>query len=244
MLSRGSSAPGRQESPLARPLVSAVSESGRQQQQQQQSPPEEDEEASGSLCQTGLNIANTLEGMGLLGLPYSVRLAGGYTGAAVVLVCVISAYTAVVIAASLYAAERAAPQWSGDVGHIGVRWVRRRSSYVENARSAFGPAGGYVVLVMQLFTLTSVAAIFLVLVGDSLAGVMPHVVGSAALARLPLQGDTLWIVLAWVCIVPTAWIDSLRKISWLSGVRDAAMDVGSAAAAAAAAAASLLSMQQ
>ena len=73
-------------------------------------------------------------------------------------------------------------------------------------------------MVMQLFTLTSVTAIFLVLVGDSLAGVMPQIVSSEALARLPLRGDKLWVVLAWICVVPTAWMSSMWQVSWLSGV--------------------------
>ena len=178
---------------------------------------QDEEAAGGSPFRTALNIANTLEGMGLLGLPYTVRLAGGYAGGAVILVCTISAYTAVAISSSLYAAQHAALRGSGDVECDGVEWVRLRSSYVANARSAFGASGGIVVTVMQLFTLTSVTAIFLVLVGDSLAGVMPQVISSEALARLPLEGDTLWVVLAWICVVPTAWVSSLRQMSWLSG---------------------------
>ena len=62
------------------------------------------------------------------------------------------------IAASLYAAE---PDWTA----AGVSWVRRRSSYVENARASFGPRGGLLVMFLQLCTLTSVSSIFLVLIG-------------------------------------------------------------------------------
>ena len=133
------------------------------------------------------------------------------------LVCTISAYTAIAISSSLYAAQHTTLRGSGDAECEGVEWVRLRSSYVANARSAFGASGGIVVMVMQLFTLTSVTAIFLVLVGDSLADVMPQVISSEALAQLPLEGDTLWVVLAWICVVPTAWVSSLRQMSWLSG---------------------------
>lgn len=176
-----------------------------------------EEVTGGSPFRTALNIANTLEGMGLLGLPYTVRLAGAYAGGAILLVCSISAYTAVAISSSLYAAQRATPRLSVDVDNLSVTWIRERSSYVANARSAFGVSGGVAVMVLQLFTLTSVTAIFLVLVGDSLAGVMPQIVSSEALARLPLKGDKLWVVLAWICVVPTAWMSSLRQVSWLSG---------------------------
>ena len=178
----------------------------------------EDEEASGgSPFRTALNIANTLEGMGLLGLPYTVRLAGGYAGGAVLVVCIISAYTAVAISSSLYAARRAPSRRPGSPGYGRIIWIRERSSYVANARSAFGASGGVAVMVMQLFTLTSVTAIFLVLVGDSLAGVMPQAIGRDDLAKLPLGGDKLWVVFAWLLVVPTAWISSLRQVSWLSG---------------------------
>lgn len=204
-----------ERSTLDRPLVAAVAES--EMPPKAEGPRDAEETAGGSPFRTALNIANTLEGMGLLGLPYTVRLAGAYAGGAVLLVCIISAYTAVVISSSLYAAQRATPRWSGDVDYFGVTWVRERSSYVANARSAFGVSGGVAVMVMQLFTLTSVTAIFLVLVGDSLAGVMPQIVSSEALARLPLRGDKLWVVLAWICVVPTAWMSSMWQVSWLSG---------------------------
>ena len=204
-------------STLDRRLVNAVAESEMTAKAEEDREEQEAEAAGGSPFRTALNIANTLEGMGLLGLPYTVRLAGGYAAGAVMLVCIISAYTAVVISSSLYAAQRITPQWPGDVES--VLWIRKRSSYVANARSAFGASGGMVVLVMQLFTLTSVTAIFLVLVGDSLAGVMPQIISKETLARLPLAGDKLWVVLAWVCVVPTAWISSLRQVSWLSGAQ-------------------------
>ena len=32
-----------------------------------------------------------------------------------------------------------------------------------------------------------------------------------------LQGTRLWTLAAWVVVVPTAWMRSLRQISWLSG---------------------------
>jgi vesicular inhibitory amino acid transporter len=203
-----------ERSRLGRPLVDAVGES-EMTARAGGDRVEEEEAAGGSPFRTALNVANTLEGMGLLGLPYTVRLAGGYAGGAVMLVCIISAYTAVVISSSLYAVQRTTPRWPGDVEY--VLWIRKRSSYVGNARSAFGASGGLVVMLMQLFTLTSVTAIFLVLVGDSLAGVMPQMISKETLARLPLAGDKLWVVLAWACVVPTAWISSLRQVSWLSG---------------------------
>jgi amino acid permease len=65
------------------------------------------------------------------------------------------------------------------------------------------------------------SAIFLVLVGNSLAGVMPELLGSATSARilalLPLSANRLYTLAAWLCVVPTAWVPSLRQISWLSG---------------------------
>jgi vesicular inhibitory amino acid transporter len=204
-----------ERSTLDQPLLNAVGESEMTAKAEGGREEQEAEAAGGSPCRTALNIANTLEGMGLLGLPYAVRLAGGYAGGAVVLVCIISAYTAVVISSSLYAAQCTTPRWPGDAES--VIWIRKRSSYVANARSAFGASGGVVVMVMQLFTLTSVTAIFLVLVGDSMAGIMPQIISKETLARSPLVGDKLWVVLAWAGVVPTAWIRSLRQVSWLSG---------------------------
>ena len=71
-----------------------------------------------------------------------------------------------------------------------------------------------------------VSAIFLVLVGNSLAdhGLLPALLGAGATRRLlelarPLglgAADRLWTVAAWLVVVPTAWAPSLRQISWLS----------------------------
>jgi hypothetical protein len=105
-----------------------------------------------SLFQTALNIANTLEGMGLLCLPYAVRLAGGYAFGAIALVCAASCWTAIVIAATLYDPEKLQPAVAGG----SVRWVRARRTYVENATAAFGTAGGVATLLIQVGTLISV----------------------------------------------------------------------------------------
>ena len=77
----------------SRPLLSPAGASPSSEKWPGENPepePEPEPEQGGTVLQTGLNIANTLEGMGLLGLPYSVRLAGGWAFAAVGLVCVIS----------------------------------------------------------------------------------------------------------------------------------------------------------
>eukprot|EP01047_Picozoa_sp_COSAG01_P059684 COSAG01_NODE_7201_length_3306_cov_59.287496_3_plen_520_part_00 len=182
--------------------------------------------ASASVLGTALNIANTLEGMGLLGLPFAVRLAGArYTLGALAVVCAASCWTAIVIAATLYDPKRTTRSVGRSNGG-GVVWVRARASYVENATAAFGTTGGMLTLVIQTGTLIAVSSIFLVLVGNSLADpdVMPTLLGARANSRLlelarpfGLGADRLWTVMCWVVVVPTTWAPGLRQISWLSG---------------------------
>ena len=163
--------------PLIDPADVAAVEAGGSPGSSARPPSSTDDGGSGgstSLVGTALNIANTLEGMGLLGLPYAVRLAGGYAFGAIAVVCATSCWTAVVIAATLYdpvpAAAGGTQQRGGSNGGArGVRWVRARTSYVENATAAFGPAGGVVTLVIQVGTLVSVRR-QLVLVQESNRG--------------------------------------------------------------------------
>lgn len=186
---------------------------------------EPDEEGT-SVVQTALNLANGLEGMGLLGLPFTVVLAGGLAFPIILAVALLTGYSACAIVAQLYSRSPAAVKHDVDGFQMPVlaagssspavlpegsgAWERRRSSYKENGEAAFGVVGGRAVLAVQLLTLLAVAGLFLVLVGNALAGAIP---GSAS----AWLGNRGWTAIVWLAIAPAAWIPSLRQISWLSG---------------------------
>jgi amino acid permease len=158
-------------------------------------------EDGASILQTSLNLANALEGMGLLALPFTVVLAGGVAFPIVVFCALLSGYSACAIVASLY--SRASAGHGASLGE----WERQRGSYQDIGKAAFGESGGRLVLGVQLVTLLAVAGLFLVLVGNALEGAVPG----------GFLGRRGWTVLTWVVVGPTAWIPSLRQISWLSG---------------------------
>jgi amino acid permease len=164
-----------------------------------------------TVLQTALNLANGLEGMGLLALPYTVALAGGLAFPIILLVALLTGYSACAIIASLYSRPAAGATATASAGERrGGEWQRVRSSYQEIGTAAFGAAGGRGVQVVQLLVLLAVAALFLVLIGNTLAGVVPGGVS----AQLGNRG---WTVVVWLAVGPSAWIPSLRQISGLSG---------------------------
>ena len=155
-------------------------------------------EEGANAFHTAANLANGLNGAGLLPLPFTVALAGAMALPIIVFVAMLSWYCACVIVACLY---------SKGADH---QWERKRKSYHENGIDAFGAVGGRLVLAVQLVTLIAAAALFLVLIGTSLATAIP---GSAS----SWLGNRGWTMIAWLIISPTAWLPSLRQVSWLSG---------------------------
>lgn len=158
-----------------------------------------------SIVQTALNLANGLEGMGLLALPFTVVLAGSLAFAIIVFVAMLSSYSACAIIASLYSRSSAPSTQTG--GSSLGSWARERASYQDIGKAAFGERGGRLVLYIQLITLLAVAGLFVVLVANTLADAIPGT----------FLGRRGWTVVSWAAVAPTAWIKSLRQISWLSG---------------------------
>ena len=176
--------------------------------------------AHASNFSTILNLANGVEGQGILALPLVVK--AGWLPALlfVVGVAISSGYTATVLIACLYDPVRRTGQ-DYTVGASLLRtgeartWVRVRSSYAEVGKAAFGRPGQFAVLAFQVVALIGVAALFQILAG---ASARQFALSLAAPGSLVAQAKPwLWTLGSMVLVIPMTCFPSLRSISWLSG---------------------------
>ena len=177
--------------------------------------------AHASNFSTILNLANGVEGQGILALPLVVKSAGWLPALLFVVgVAISSGYTATVLIACLYDPVRRTGQ-DYTVGASLLRtgeartWVRVRSSYAEVGKAAFGRPGQFAVLAFQVVALIGVAALFQILAG---ASARQFALSLAAPGSLVAQAKPwLWTLGSMVLVIPMTCFPSLRSISWLSG---------------------------
>ena len=158
------------------------------------------------------NLANELEGTGLLGLPYTFRLGGWASAACMVLCGTMAGFTGYCIAMCMY----------------DEKGVRVRATYRSVGLACFGRAGERTVFLMQMTNLVCVGVVFLVLIGSTLhsahqligdeSGSGDGASGSASILGLTISraDRRLWTALATCAALPTVHIGGFRKLAYLS----------------------------
>jgi vesicular inhibitory amino acid transporter len=159
-----------------------------------------DEQREGATeLQTCANLFNELEGLGLLGLPYAIRLVG-VVGGTLCMACagLLATATGVFIAKSMYDKDGS----------------RICSSYGDLGEVYFGKRGRLLVELVQQTNLLMVGIVFLVLIGSTLDTAFPNAIGADEL----FNGARLWKAIATVIVLPTVHLGGLSRIALLSYV--------------------------
>ncbi|XP_052806635.1 vesicular inhibitory amino acid transporter-like [Mya arenaria] len=132
--------------------------------------------------------------MFIVSFPYAVQQGGYWAIFAMVLVAYICCYTGKILVRCLYTEAEDGSQ------------VRIRDSYVEVAEEVMGRAiGGRVVNCAQIVELLMTCILYVLLCGDLLDGSFPGLLDLSS-----------WIVLSTFFLLPCAFLQTLRSVSWLS----------------------------
>ncbi|XP_022097656.1 vesicular inhibitory amino acid transporter-like [Acanthaster planci] len=162
-------------------------------------PPNQDTAGTSSVWQAGWNVANCMQGIGMLSLPYMVKEGGLAALITMAVVLIIGNYTSKVLVYCLY--EDQLNLESGEKPHL----VRVRKTYADVADACY-KSGGTVLNIMQIIDVIAVAALYLELAGS----LMVDTFSMSGLSKLT------WTVLCGVLLLPTIFFRHLTKISWLS----------------------------
>jgi vesicular inhibitory amino acid transporter len=153
-----------------------------------------------TTLQTALNMFNELEGTGLLGLPYAIKLGGWGAVACMAVAGCLAAYTGVILCASMY----------DDRGR------RVCMSYGDLGAHHFGARGGAFVLWMQRFNMLMVGVVFLVLIGSTLQSAYPLFDGPDSSSIISSLGVRAYSAAATVLVLPTVHIGGFQSLAHLS----------------------------
>jgi len=170
-----------------------------------------------------------MNGMGVIALPFATYLGGAITFLLVFVCAFVSWASACLITCSLYDGSHAA-EFPGDDRELrlkawesekeaATRWFRARNSYADNGETAFGNFGRRFVLLIQVASLTLVAALFCTLSGDTMYALVQHIVKDDESAENWLGHLTVraWTGIFVIMVVPASCLSSLKSLSWLSG---------------------------
>lgn len=141
-----------------------------------------------------LPIFLLFQGMFIVSFPYAVLQGGYWALIAMCLVAYICCYTGKILVQCLYEED--------EYGFI----VRVRKSYVEIAEHVFGRRfGGKIINCAQIIELLMTCILYVLLCGDLLDGSFPGLLDLSS-----------WIVLSTFFLLPCAFLQTLRSVSWLS----------------------------
>ena len=151
-------------------------------------------------------MLNELEGAGLLGMPYAVKLGGCYALPCLGIVGILSGFTGWALANCMYIVTKTGEK------------VRARDNYAAVGGAVYGGSGTRAVKLCQCVNLTSVGIVYLVLVASTMADLLPLSQHSSFLSDLPLSHiDTrLYACIATVLVIPTVHIGGYKKLSFMS----------------------------
>ena len=135
-----------------------------------------------------------LQGMFIVSFPYAVLQGGYWAIIAMTLVAYICCYTGKILVQCLYEED--------EDGFL----VRVRKSYVEIAEHVFGRRfGGKIVNCAQIIELLMTCILYVLLCGDLLDGSFPGLLDLSS-----------WIVLSTFFLLPCAFLQTLKSVSWFS----------------------------
>jgi len=210
--------------------MASLARTKKQQQQQQSAAPKLDEHGmpisaeKSTIAQSAFNLANILMGVGLLGLPFSFKVAGFAGGATCLMVFGLFAWrTTLLIGQELNGDPRPSAYFDESPfksplppgSTPAARMLPPISSFPDIARASFGEAGCWILSIILYFELFSCICIFFVTMGDHLHQLFPSVpvsvfmmmvaaisVGPAILLRTPTLLSYLSMVgtVATVCV--------------------------------------------
>lgn len=133
----------------------------------------------------------------MVSFPYAVLQGGYWTLLAIVLVAYICCHTGKILVECLYEEDR--------YGHR----VRVHTSYVDLANVVFGSRfGGKIVDTAQMIELLMTCILYILLCGDLLVGCFPE-------NESPLDLPS-WIMICTAFLLPCAFLQTLKSVSWLS----------------------------
>ena len=156
--------------------------------------------------QTAANLLNELEGSGLLGLSYAVALAGWSALLCLFVVGTMAAFTGYCLARCMYEPKTG---------------QRVRSTYKSVGEACYGRNGGTIVVSVQMLNLCSVGVVYLVLMSETLAALVPiftqqQIEDSAVLAWIPMPDRRAWAAICTLAVLPTVHIGGYKKLSVMS----------------------------
>lgn len=151
-----------------------------------------DDSVGATFVQSVLNSINVLVGVGLLAYPFAFKTAGWAGGAVLVLLGIVTCYTATVLGKCLERDPEKQPLITfTDIG---------KAAFGSNMELFIG-----LVIFLELFTSLSG---YIILEGDNLEAVLPEL----GLSKFH------WMLIVTGLIIPTTWIRDLSKLSVLSVV--------------------------
>lgn len=163
-----------------------------------QKPTEPEIVEGSSFCQTVFNAVNILAGVGLLSMPYSIAEAGLSGLGLLVAYAIVCTYTGVLLRRCIDADSRI-------------------QTYPDIGAAAFGVPGRVAIAIILYIELFMCSCEFLILVGDSLANLVPHLARLPGMAWTePLDPETLWVAVSCVVILPTMFMRDLTLLSYVS----------------------------
>ena len=133
--------------------------------------------------------------MFIVTFPYAVLEGGYWALVSMAVIAYVCCYTGKILVECLYE--------ENEKGEI----IRARTSYVEIAEAVWGAQiGGRIVNLAQIIELLMTCILYILLCGDLMVGVFPD---------SPF-GLPSWIMICSVCLIPCAFLRSLRHVSFLS----------------------------
>ncbi|XP_071117396.1 vesicular inhibitory amino acid transporter-like [Haliotis cracherodii] len=148
-----------------------------------------------SEWQAGWNVTNAIQGMFIVSFPYAVLQGGYWALVAMVVIAYICCHTGKILVNCLYEEDEQG------------RRVRVRHSYVDIAKHVWGARyGARLVNCAQIIELLMTCILYVLLCGDLIVGSFPD---------SPLDLSS-WIMVSTVPLLACAFLQSLRRVSWLS----------------------------
>ncbi|KAJ7353724.1 hypothetical protein OS493_032594 [Desmophyllum pertusum] len=157
----------------------------------------ENSQQSTSALQASWNVLNLIQGTGTLGVPFAVMQGGYMSLVAIVAISIITNYTGKLIIECLY---------EKPFNDQGTRGVRLRNSYAMIGQACWKKYGSAVVCAAQMMQLACACVLYLLLLADFFNDVFKH----HALSY------PIWTMIAGILLLPTVFLNQLKRISWLS----------------------------
>lgn len=185
----------------------------------------EEKSRQATSIQTSWNLFNAIEGVGILGMPFAIKIGGDYALFGIVVVGMVSVFTGALLVDCLFAeivddsndanAKTSLLTTLSNAKPLkvnGRKLVRARESYPEIGKAVIGSFGHVCVLLIQIVSLTGVCVLYVVLVASTLE------TAANEWFHTMLQGipGAVYSCVATLIMTPLLLFGTLDKVSWLS----------------------------